>query len=99
MRVAKNRVEIEAQMRNAVADLSLNEAAALLMMYSDVRKLLNFAKGAEGLSGEALVDFCIANKVGVIVDHDYDRSQAAASRAENLRQTLNVRAGLPPSAR
>jgi hypothetical protein len=54
MRVAKSRTEIEDQMRNGVADLSLNGAAALLMLSSDVRKLLNFAKQAEGLSGEAL---------------------------------------------
>ena len=35
---------IEAQMRNGVADLSLNEAAAMLMLSSDVRKLLSFAR-------------------------------------------------------
>jgi hypothetical protein len=52
MRVAKNRAEIETQMRNGVADLSLNETAALLMLPSDVRKLLNFARTADGLSGE-----------------------------------------------
>src|SRR6516164_3462768 len=55
MRVANNRAEIENQMRSGVADLSLNEVAALLMLSSDVRKLLNFAKQADGLSGEALV--------------------------------------------
>jgi hypothetical protein len=37
MRVVKNRAEIEAQIRNGVADLSLNEVAALLMLSSDVR--------------------------------------------------------------
>src|SRR5271165_5330168 len=44
MRVAKNRAEIENQMRSGVADLSLNEVAALLMLSSDVRALLSFAK-------------------------------------------------------
>jgi hypothetical protein len=83
MRVAKNRDEIEAQMRNSVADLSLNEAAALLMLSSDVRKLLSFAKTTEGLSGEALVDFCIANDVGVYHDPDYDPF-AGCSEAEKL---------------
>jgi hypothetical protein len=39
MRVAKNRAEIEAQIRNDVADLTLSEAAALLMLSSDARKL------------------------------------------------------------
>src|SRR5271163_3492730 len=44
MRVAKNRAEIENQIRNDVADLTLNEATALLALSSDVRKLLQFAK-------------------------------------------------------
>jgi hypothetical protein len=72
MRVAKSRTEVEDQMRNGVADLSLNEAAALLMLSSDVRKLLNFAKQTEGLSGEALLEFCVANNVGVMHDPNYD---------------------------
>ena len=72
MRVAKNWDEIEAQMRNGVADLSLNEAAALLMLSSDVRKLLSFARTVEGLRGEELINFCIANDVGVIHDAGYD---------------------------
>jgi hypothetical protein len=83
MRVAKNRAEIEAQMRSGVADLSLNEVAALLMLSSDVRKLLNFAKQEEGLSGEALVEFCIANNVGVIKDTGYNPF-AGRSEAEKL---------------
>jgi hypothetical protein len=83
MRVAKNRAEIEAQIRNDVADLSLNEVAALLMLSSDVRKLLNFAKQADGLSGEALIEFCIANNVGVIKDSGYDPF-AGRSEAEKL---------------
>jgi hypothetical protein len=83
MRVAKNRAEIEAQIRNDVADLSLNEVTALLMLSSDVRKLLNFAKQADGLSGEALVEFCIANDVAVIKDPGYDPF-AGRSEAEKL---------------
>jgi hypothetical protein len=83
MRVAKNRAEIEAQIGNGVADLSLNEAAALLMLSSDVRKLLNFSKQAEGLSGEALIDFCIANDVAVITTPDYNPFHGR-SEAEKL---------------
>jgi len=49
MRTAKNRTTIEEQIRNGVADLSLNEAAALLMLSSDVKKLFAFIKGAQGL--------------------------------------------------
>jgi hypothetical protein len=83
MRVAKSRTEIEDQMRNGVADLSLNEAAALLMLSSDVRKLLNFAEQAEGLSGKALLEFCIANNVGVIRSPNYNPF-AGRSEAEQL---------------
>ena len=83
MRVAKNRAEIEAQMRNGVADLSLNEAAALLMLSSDVRKLLNFAKQAEGLSGEALIEFCIATTSRSSKDPGYNPF-AGRSEAEKL---------------
>jgi hypothetical protein len=72
MRVAKNRAEIEIQIGNGVADLSLNETAALLMLSSDTRKLLNFVKQADGLSGEALIDFCVANDVAVVTTPDYD---------------------------
>jgi hypothetical protein len=66
MRTAKNRAAIEEQIRNGVADLTLNEAAALLMLTSDVRKLLNFAKDVEHLSGEALIERCIAEGVAVM---------------------------------
>lgn len=83
MRVAKNRAEIESQMRNDVADLSLNEVAALLMLSSDVRKLMSFARTAEGLSGDELFDFCIANDVGVIRDQSYNPF-AGRSDAEML---------------
>jgi Protein of unknown function (DUF3102) len=89
MRVAKSRTEIEAQMRNGVADLSLNEAAAVLMLSSDVRKLLNFAKRTEGLSGEAFLGFCIANNVGVITTPNYDPF-AGRSEAEHLEWLVFV---------
>jgi hypothetical protein len=89
MRVAKSRTEVEEQMRNGVADLSLNEAAALLMLSSDVRKLLNFAKQTEGLSGEALLEFCVANNVGVIRSDNYDPF-ALCSEAEKLEWLVFV---------
>jgi hypothetical protein len=44
MRCARNREAIEANAQ-CIADLSLNEAAAMLMLSSDVRKLLAFARG------------------------------------------------------
>jgi hypothetical protein len=73
MRTAKNRAIIEAMAKSAtVADLTLNETAALLMMSSDVRKLFNFAKDCEHLSGEDLIEHCIAEGVAVIRDPAYD---------------------------
>ena len=72
MRVAKNRTEIENQIRNDVADLSLNETAAMLMLSSDVRKLLAFARDCENLFGEELIERCIAEGVAVLQDSNYD---------------------------
>ncbi|MFK4725850.1 hypothetical protein ABIE89_006950 [Bradyrhizobium niftali] len=66
MRLAKNREAIEEQIRNGSADLSMNEAAALLMLSSDVRKLLEMAKTMKGLQGDDLIDFCIANEIGML---------------------------------
>ena len=72
MRVGKNREEVEKQIRNGVADLSLNETAALLMPSSDFRKLWAFARDCEGLSGETLIERCIAEGVGTIHDQGYN---------------------------
>jgi len=72
MRTAKNRTTIEEHIRTADADLSLNEVTALLMMTSDMRKILAFTRDCEHLSGEELINRCIAEGVGVIVDESYD---------------------------
>jgi hypothetical protein len=42
MRCAKGREEIEKQMRNGIADLTLTEAAAMLALSSDIQKLIKF---------------------------------------------------------
>jgi hypothetical protein len=55
MRIAKNRAEIEAKAQR-IADLTLNEAAGLLFLTSEVNKLLDFAKSP---SGDFIKD-CIA---------------------------------------
>ena len=89
MRVAKNREEIENQMRNGVADLSLNEAVALLMLSSDVRKVLDFAKQAEGLSGEQFIEFCIANNVAVFHSPNYNPFHGR-SEAEKLEWVVFI---------
>jgi hypothetical protein len=72
MRLAKNRTAIEGQIRNGVADLSLNEAAALLMLSSDVRKVLDFARDCENLPADEVIERCIANGFAVISTPGYD---------------------------
>jgi hypothetical protein len=72
MRLAKNRTAIEDQIRNGVADLSLNEAAALLMLSSDVRKVLDFARDCENLSAEEVIERCIAEGIAVFHTPGYD---------------------------
>jgi hypothetical protein len=74
MRVAKNREEIEKQIRNGVADLSLNEAAALLMLSSDARKLMAFFQSSAGKSAEEIIQIALDQRVallGVIDDPGY----------------------------
>jgi hypothetical protein len=71
MRLAKQRDAITANTQ-PIADLTLNEAAALLMLSSDVRKLLTMHKTMDGMSGEELVQFCIANDVALYRDDTYD---------------------------
>jgi hypothetical protein len=66
MRCSKNRAAIEEQIRNGIADLSLNEAAAVLMLSSDVRKLLEMVKTMEGLQGDDLVKFCADNDIAML---------------------------------
>ena len=61
-----HRTAIEEQIRNGIADLTLNEAAAVLMLSSDVRKLLEMTKTMEGLAGEDLVKFCADNDVAML---------------------------------
>src|SRR5262249_20628703 len=73
----------------SVADLTLNEAAGLLMLTSDVRKLINFARDCEHLSGEALIERCIVEGVGVIHDPGYDPF-AGRTETEKLEWHLFV---------
>ena len=72
MRVAKNRAEIENQIRNDVADLTLNEATALLALSSDVRKLLQFGKEIEGQDPETVIKTCLDAGIGVIRSPGYN---------------------------
>jgi len=87
MRVAKNRSEIENQMRNTVADLSLNEAVALLALSSNIRKLLQFAKEIENLEGEDFVKACVEAGAGVIRSPGYDKF---VGRSDHERREWNL---------
>jgi hypothetical protein len=78
MRCAKNRTAIEDQIRNSVADLSLNEAAALLMLSSDARKLLEMVKTMDGLQGEELIQFCVDNDIATISGNIFDAPEPTA---------------------
>jgi hypothetical protein len=66
MRCAKSRDEIEEQIRNGVADLSLSEAAAILALSSDMKKLLEFVRRAEGMDTGDLIEHCAENGIAVI---------------------------------
>jgi hypothetical protein len=77
MRCAKNRTEIEDQIRNGIADLSLSEAAAMLALSSDIKKLFDFFQDwrVEGLSAEELVKTAAEQGIalmGVIEDKTYN---------------------------
>jgi hypothetical protein len=71
MRCAKSRDEIEEQIRNGVADLSLSEAAAILALSSDMKKLLDFMQRAEGMDTEDLIKHCAENGIAVITKNPF----------------------------
>jgi hypothetical protein len=67
MRVAKNRAEIENEIRNDVADLTLSEAAGLLVLSSDVRKLFRFVRDADNLHDpEEIIKVAMDANVGLL---------------------------------
>lgn len=91
MRTAKNREAIELQIRNGVADLTLNEAAALLFLTSDVKKLLAFTKQiSETTDPEQMVALCLENDVGVIRDTSYNM-WFGVTKEQKREWTLYVR--------
>jgi Protein of unknown function (DUF3102) len=88
MRIAKNRQAIEARNAQHVADLTLNQAAALLVMTSDMKRLLDFTAQLENVNDpEAFLKICLDNGVGAIVDHSYD---PFAARTEEEKREWNL---------
>jgi Protein of unknown function (DUF3102) len=74
MKLAKHRAVIEKEQAKSamgVADLTLNEAAALCVLAGRIEKFMDFAKRAEGSNPEQLVDLCIAEGFGYIKDEGY----------------------------
>jgi hypothetical protein len=72
MRIAKNRNAIEAKYASGVADLTLNQAAALMFLSSEAKQLFAFiAELRNTTSSEEVVQLCLDHGVGV-VSTDYD---------------------------
>lgn len=74
IKLAKNRATIEKEMANpqSVADLTLNEAAALCVLAGRIEKLIEYAKRAETSTPDDLIEFCMKEGIGVIKDDAYD---------------------------
>jgi hypothetical protein len=73
MRIAKNRATIEMNIRSGVADLTLGQAAALMMMTADMRKVLDFVREVESAAApEQIISLCIEHGVGYIHDPSYN---------------------------
>ena len=92
MRLAKGRKEIEARMKSAtdVADLTLNEATALLVLSANVEKLLSFFRECEGLSPTEFINRCIAQGMMVFRSPGYDPF-AGRSKEEKREWLLFMR--------
>jgi Protein of unknown function (DUF3102) len=81
MKLAKNKAEI-AKYATDIADLTLNEAAALCVLAGRIAKLLEFAKQAENASPEEVVSLCVAQGFTVIQDPDYDPFYGRSEREQ-----------------
>jgi Protein of unknown function (DUF3102) len=82
MRCAKSRAEIEKSARG-IADLTLTEAAAMLMMSSNVKKLLEFVKKTEHITDpEEFMQVCLDSGVGVLGTIDYESGHTVEERRE-----------------
>lgn len=84
MRCARNREAIEDQIRSGVADLSLNEAAAILALSSDVKKLFDFVRQVERLTDpEEIMQLCLDSGAAMFMGSiDYESSYSQEQRRE-----------------
>ena len=72
MRLAKNRAELEANPQ-PIADLTLNEAAAVLALSSNVKDLFAFFNRTADMEPEELVAYCATNDVAVYTTDEIDK--------------------------
>jgi hypothetical protein len=73
MRIAKNRATIEGNIRNGVADLTLGQAAALMLMTAETKKLFEFINQLTSVDDpEQILNLCIEHGVGYISSPGYN---------------------------
>src|SRR5260370_4403754 len=85
IKIAKNRETIENQIRNDVADLTLGQAAALMMMTADMKKALDFVKQVETTDDpEKIISLAIEHGYRVINDPGY--KPFASCSVEEIRE-------------
>jgi Protein of unknown function (DUF3102) len=67
MRIANNRNAIEAKYASGIADLNLNQAAALLFLSSEVKQLFAFVSELKNTtSSEEAIQLCLKHGVGLV---------------------------------
>ena len=83
MRCARNREAIEANTQ-CVADLTLNEAAAMLALSSDMKKLLDFVKNVARLTDpEEIMQLCLDSGAATYMgSRDYESDYSVEQRRE-----------------
>jgi hypothetical protein len=83
MRCARNRDAIEANTQR-VADLTLNEAAAMLALSSDIKKLFDFHKEVERLTDpEEIMQLCLDSGAAQVAGRiDYESGYTVEQRRE-----------------
>ena len=98
MRCARHRDAIEANTQ-CIADLSLNEAAALLALSSDLKKLFAFARRAETMDQDELIAYAAANDIAVITNPfgvpAFSELDDPVKREWRVFQLFLLRKGLP----
>ena len=74
IKLAKNRATIEKEMANpqCVADLTLNEAAALCVLAGRLERIMEFARRSETATPDELVSLAVAQGFEIIRDESYD---------------------------